>query len=77
MPADFGDKELVWTLTSNGTTEKAYASPRSDYIIDNLVIQANFGAEGSVARVRVSRTTSRLDSPLRARPAELSVSGSR
>ena len=46
VPADFGEKELVWTLTSNGTTEKAYASLRSDYVIDNLVIQANFGAGG-------------------------------
>src|SRR6266446_7427849 len=25
VPADWGQKELVWTLTSNGRTEKAYA----------------------------------------------------
>ena len=24
VPADFGDSELVWTLTSNGQTERAY-----------------------------------------------------
>ncbi len=46
MPADFGDKELVWTLTSNGRTERAYATLKRDYFIDKLVIQANFGAGG-------------------------------
>jgi len=25
VPADFGKTELVWTLTRNGQTEKAYA----------------------------------------------------
>ena len=46
VPADFGNKELVWTLTSNGQTELAYATLRPDYLIDDLVIQANFGAGG-------------------------------
>ncbi len=31
-PADFGDQELVWTLTTHGKTERAYASLRSDYL---------------------------------------------
>ena len=47
VPADFGDKELVWTLTSNGQTQRAYATLKSDYFIDDLVIQANFGAAGA------------------------------
>ncbi|MYI74864.1 MAG: hypothetical protein F4057_05965, partial [Acidobacteria bacterium] len=46
VPADFGDKELVWTLTSNGQTEKAYASLLIDYFIDDTVIQNNKGAGG-------------------------------
>ena len=46
VPADFGDKELVWTLTSNGQTEKAYASLLVDYFIDDTVIQNNKGAGG-------------------------------
>ena len=46
VPADFGDKELVWTLTSNGQTERAYATLKRGYFIDKLVIQANFGAGG-------------------------------
>ena len=49
VPADFGDKELIWTLTTNGRTERAYASLRRDYFIDALVIQANYGAGGAAA----------------------------
>ena len=47
VPADFGDKELVWTLTSNGETQRAYATLKRDYFIDDVVIQANFGAGGA------------------------------
>ena len=47
VPADFGDQELVWTLTSNGQTERAYATLKRDYFIDDLVVQANFGAAGA------------------------------
>ena len=46
VPANFGDKELVWTLTSNGQTEKAYASLLVDYFIDDTVVQNNKGAGG-------------------------------
>ena len=48
VPADFGDSELVWTLTSNGQTERAYATLKPDYYIDNTVIQANNGAGGAL-----------------------------
>src|SRR5215217_8301090 len=41
VPADFGAKELVWTLTTNGKTERAYASLKPDYYIDDDVIMAN------------------------------------
>jgi hypothetical protein len=34
VPADFGDKELVWTLTAHGKTETAYASLRPEYVLD-------------------------------------------
>src|SRR5215813_7540432 len=43
---DFGDKELVWTLTSHGKTERAYATLKPDYFMDNDVIQNNTGASG-------------------------------
>ena len=46
VPADFGEKELVWTLTSNGVTERAYGSLLIDYFTDDTVIQNNKGAGG-------------------------------
>ena len=46
VPADFGARELVWTLTTNGKTERAYASLKPDYFIDDFVIMANNGAAG-------------------------------
>ena len=46
VPADFGDKELVWTLTSNGVTERAYGSLLIDYFTDDTVIMNNKGAGG-------------------------------
>jgi hypothetical protein len=49
VPADFasGDRELVWTLTTNGSTERAYASLARDYMVDNMVIMSETGALGA------------------------------
>ena len=45
VPADFGEKELVWTLTSsNGETKRAYGTLKPDYYIDNIVRMQNNGA---------------------------------
>jgi hypothetical protein len=49
VPKDFGDKELVWTLTSKGRTEKAYGSLRPDYVLDETVIMSNIGAGGALS----------------------------
>ncbi len=46
VPPDFGDQEIVWSLTSNGVTERAYATQRVEYIVDETVMMANFGAGG-------------------------------
>lgn len=46
VPKGFGKKELVWTLTTHGVTEKAYASLKQDYFIDNVVIASETGALG-------------------------------
>ena len=35
VPKDWGNKELVWTLTANGKTEKAYATLRPDSFVDD------------------------------------------
>jgi len=44
VPADFGDQEVVWTLTSNGKTKRAYGTLLPDYYIDDGVLMANNGA---------------------------------
>jgi hypothetical protein len=45
VPKDLSGKELIWTLTTNGKTEKAYASLKSDYQIDNQVISTEVGGD--------------------------------
>jgi len=47
VPADFGDKEIVWTLTTHGKTVKSYATTRQDYFIDNMVLTSETGAIGA------------------------------
>src|SRR5262249_17340632 len=48
VPTNFGPKdELVWTLTTHGKTEKAYASLRADYILDDVVKASETGALGA------------------------------
>jgi len=47
VPADFGDQEIVWSLTSNGVTEKAYGTLRPQYAVDATVMAANFGGGGA------------------------------
>ena len=45
VPKDFGSKELIWTLTTNGKTERAYASLKTDYQIDKQVISTEVGGD--------------------------------
>jgi hypothetical protein len=48
VPASFSAKdELVWTLTTHGQTEKAYASLREDYKVDDVVKASETGALGA------------------------------
>jgi len=48
VPNGFTQKdELVWTLTTHGKTEKAYASLRPDYIVDDVVKASETGALGA------------------------------
>ncbi len=48
VPATFTTKdELIWTLTTNGVTEKAYASLREDYKVDDVVKASETGALGA------------------------------
>jgi hypothetical protein len=45
VPKDFGNRELTWTLTTHGKTEKAFASLKTDYQIDNQVISTEVGGD--------------------------------
>lgn len=47
VPADWGDRELVWELTVNGETRRAYATLKPDYLVDNMVIASETGALGA------------------------------
>jgi hypothetical protein len=48
VPAAFTEKdELVWTLTINGKTEKAWATTRIDYKLDDVVKASETGALGA------------------------------
>lgn len=48
VPAGFTEKdEMIWTLTTYSKTEKAYASLRLDYQIDDVVKASETGALGA------------------------------
>ena len=48
VPNGFSEKdELIWTLTTQGRTERAYASLRLDYQIDDVVRASETGALGA------------------------------
>jgi hypothetical protein len=49
VPKDFGGREMVWTLTSKGRTEKAYGTLKNDYVLDDTVIMSNLGAGGALS----------------------------
>jgi hypothetical protein len=49
VPADFGDNELVWSLTAHGKIEKAYASLNPEYVLDNRITMMNEGSFGQRA----------------------------
>ena len=43
VPADFGDKEVVWTLKTRGQLNRAYGTLKPDYRIDPQVISTEVG----------------------------------
>jgi hypothetical protein len=43
VPADFGDREWVWTLTTQGRTNRAYGVVTPDYRIDPQVMSTEVG----------------------------------
>ena len=49
VPKDFGTKEIVWTITSKGRTDKAYGTLRPDYVLDDTSIMSNIGTGGGLS----------------------------
>jgi len=48
VPKTFTEKdEMIWTLTTHGSTEKAWATLRPDYLLDNVVKASETGALGA------------------------------
>jgi len=47
VPSDFGRKELLWTLTRNGQTEKAYGTLLMEEQLTDVVISENRGGLGN------------------------------
>jgi hypothetical protein len=45
VPKDFGDKEVVWTLTTHGKTHRAYATLHPGYIKDDSGMQREYFGE--------------------------------
>ena len=65
-PADFGEREIVWTLTANGRTNTAYASLDPGYITDPELQQFDIGDFGhNNAAMRANRPPAvRVEGPL-------------
>jgi hypothetical protein len=67
VPRDWGEKELIWTLTTRGKTEKAYATLRTDSKVDDVVKASETGALGagtSSPEVRANRPPEiKIDGP--------------
>ena len=47
----------MWTLTANGQTRKAYASIKSDYLIDPQVISTEVGGDNGNPPTICARTS--------------------
>ena len=70
VPADFGDRELVWTLTAHGKTERAYAALIPEFLLDRRVIyrqHTGFDVQGITGRNQAP--TVRIEGAARRRAA--------
>jgi hypothetical protein len=59
VPADWGSRELVWSLNINGVESKAYGTLKPDYLVDNMIIASETGSLG----IGVSSPESRANVP--------------
>jgi hypothetical protein len=60
VPKDRAERELTWTLTTNGRTQRAFASLKSDYRIDKQVMSmevgGDFGSQNDALRDNIPPT---------------------
>jgi hypothetical protein len=68
VPKDWGKKDVIWTLTSNGKTEKAYGNLVPEQAMDEDVIVHNRGgAPGPAPTIQIegdAQRTIAIDQPL-------------
>jgi len=65
VPKDWGQKDLVWTLTSHGKTEKAFGTLTPVWEIDTSVYQQNRGGPGELHEEDAAPTIALVGSPQR------------
>jgi hypothetical protein len=68
VPKDWGKKDVIWTLTSNGKTEKAYGNLVPEQAVDEDVIVHNRGGSpGPAPSIQLegdAQRTAAVDQPL-------------
>src|SRR6185437_8856743 len=60
VPKDFGQKEIVWTLTTNGKTRQAFGSLRPDYLLNNVAMESD---DGSLGGATITTPEIRMNTP--------------
>jgi hypothetical protein len=63
VPKDWGSKELIWTLTTKGKTERAHATLREDSMLDNIVMHPRTARSAPGSAAPKSAATWRRNSP--------------
>ena len=76
VPADFGKKEVVWTITANGRTERGYGNLIPEQEITERVVRTNGGFDPGLtdANTPPSITIAPVQSPVAGSPVTLSAS---
>jgi hypothetical protein len=68
IPKDWGKKDVVWTITSNGKTEKAYGNLVPEQAVDSdVIIHNRGGSPGSAPTIALegdATRTAAVDQPL-------------
>lgn len=60
VPKDFGKSEIVWTLTTNGKTLKAYGSLAPDYLLNDIAMMSD---NGSLSGATITTPEIRMNTP--------------